>query len=180
MEREPKISQEIPKETLGWLRSGEIVVNRPQSHIDKNAPGMDWLEDALALINTDGREFITEEVTFSEIIGVSNCVETSDGSEIVYAKRHGRRGYSRFTKNQSPLPTNKFTVVLKKGDHSNDGQEYILITAFLGPLAAPEPWDKNADENSIEFWQSHALVWDESKIIPGTEISEPEYKRMIT
>ena len=64
--------------------------------------------------------------------------------------------------------TSRVTCVLKAGDV---GDEYVLITAFIGAPAVPEPWDRNATAKSREFWDSHALVWGSEPTIPGTETS---------
>ena len=66
---------------------------------------------------------------------------------------------------RSPEPTQKVTVILKAGDAG----DYVLITAFIGASAEPEPWDRNATPQSVAFWNSHALVWGSEPVVPGTE-----------
>jgi hypothetical protein len=56
-------------------------------------------------------------------------------------------------------------MVLKKISDT----EYVMLTAYVGMMAPPEPWDVRALQNdersfeaafeeSIEFWSFHALV----------------------
>ncbi len=153
---------------LGYLHDGSAVINRPHSHIDTNNPNLDYLEDALSEIDPKDETFIVQTVTFQENIGESICVETDDEDEIVYARRHGRNGYTRFVKNKAAEKTKEITVVLKKDEYAKD-PTYILITAFAGPKAEPEPWDKKATTQSRIFWDSHALIFDTEMIIEGSE-----------
>lgn len=145
------------------LRSGEMVVDRFNSHLHNGVARL--LPDVLAHIESAGRKFLVEEVVFEHQIGETICVSTGPGDQIVFALRPGRRGLSRFVVNRKPEPCSSIVVILKAGDCG----EYILITAFIGQRAEPEPWDKNANGNSLAFWNSHALVWGCEPIVPGTE-----------
>ena len=66
----------------------------------------------------------------------------------------------------SQKPCDKVVVILKKDDFED---YYVLITAFIGHRPEPEPWDRNANGNSLEFWNSRALVWGCEPTIPDTE-----------
>lgn len=148
------------------LKSGERVVDRPNSHLHAGVAAL--LPTVLAAIESRGRLFLVESHDFDRVIGETVCVATSVGDQIVYAQREGRRGLTRFVKNRAAEPTSRVTCVLKAGDV---GDEYVLITAFIGAPAVPEPWDRNATAKSREFWDSHALVWGSEPTIPGTETS---------
>jgi hypothetical protein len=87
------------------------------------------------------------------------------GDEIVFAKRPGRFGLTRFVKNRKPEPCSKVVVILKKGNYD----EVVLVTAFVGHRPEPEPWDRNATAKSQAFWSTRALVWGSEPIVPGTE-----------
>jgi hypothetical protein len=152
--------------TLGRLAGGEAVIDRFNSHLH---PGVvEILPEVLARVNANGRQFLVEEVVFDHFVGQTICVATGAGDQIVYAQRPKRAGLSRFVSNREPEESASVTVILKAGDHS----EYILITAFVGQPAPPEPWDRNATEQSVEFWSSHALVWGAEETVPGTETTE--------
>ncbi|MDD3284033.1 MAG: hypothetical protein PHZ07_00380 [Patescibacteria group bacterium] len=159
------------------LKSGEAVFDRPNSHFhDNDADFSRALGQALTYVESAGREFIEEEVYLGRFIGQSTCVSTDANDEIIYAQRTGRTGLTRFVKNHLPEDCNYMVLVLKK---AKKGDGYILITAFIGRLSFPEPWDENAfskhedpdraRKDSIDFWSSHALIWETEEIIPGTE-----------
>lgn len=157
------------KKLLGTLASGEKVFDRFTSHLDTHPEVKEYLLEALKKINPERKSFLEETFDFGSPIGKSICVETNTDDEIIYAQRPKRVGLTRFVKNKEAKETSLLTVILKKID---DG--YILITAFVGPKAEPEPWDKFATEQSILFWQNHALVWGSQEIIPGTESTMPQ------
>lgn len=159
------------------LKSGEGVFDRTNSHLHR---GMEiFLPSALAQIESRGREFIAEEAHYNGPIGKTLCVETHPGDRIVYAQRVGRAGLTRFVENRKPEPCSRIVVILKKAEE-NGG--YVLITAFIGRLSQPEPWDRRnflqqpnpqeAERLSREFWSSHALVWGVEQIIIDTITTE--------
>ena len=153
---------------IGRLLSGEVVVDRHRSHLHAGVEQL--LPEALARIDARGRQFLVEEVVFDHFVGETVCVPTTDADKIVWAKRPNRFGHSRFVKNRQPDPCNAVTIILKQDDQE-DGL-YVLITAFVGSAAPPEPWDRNATAESGPFWTSHALVWGGDPTLPGTEITE--------
>jgi hypothetical protein len=69
-------------------------------------------------------------------------------------------------KNKEPIDYNGITIVLLKNKyHAN---EYVLMTAYIGDKAPPEPRDnplfeklENGDalkKEATEFWNKHALI----------------------
>lgn len=120
-----------------------------------------------------GKDFIKLSHSFSYIIGKSTCVEVDEYDKIIYAKRKFRYGYSKFVLDREPEDCNNLIVILKRVSQD----EYILITSFVGYLSEPEPWDKNATGNSINFWNNHALILNELSIkeIEGDIIPELLY-----
>ncbi len=162
---------------IGILKTGEVVVDRFNSHTHSCA--VPFLPEALARIEAKGREFFVEEADFGRPIGETVCVPTGPGDQIVYAKRPKRWGHSRFVLNRKPESCSSMVVILKKAE---DGDYYVLITAFIGHKPEPEPWDARAfakADNPAEagararrFWASHALVWGCEPIVPGTVTEE--------
>lgn len=132
------------------------------------------IPEVLGLIDSKGKAFLEIEVNLGRIVGESICVSTGPGDEIMYAKRPKRWKHSRFVKNRLPLPSSNVFVVLKQ---VND-DKYVLITAFIGSRAKPEPWDERyfsrqsdpakARAESREFWNNHALTLDSTMIVAGT------------
>lgn len=151
---------------LGHLAGGELVYDRANSHLHEQVAEI--LPEALNKINAEGRQFLVAEAAFGRIIGHTACLPTGQEDEILYAQRPKRFGLSRFVKNRTPEPSEAVTVILKKDDNED---YYILITAFIGTPAPPEPWDRNATPQSVPFWSTHALVWGQEPIVPGTETS---------
>lgn len=147
-----------------WLKSGEVVVDRHQSHLHAGVERL--LPEALDRIDPAGKDFLVEEVDFGRPIGQTTCVATGAGDQIVFAKRPRRWGHSRFVANREPEECSSMVVILKKAE---DVGGYVLITAFIGHRPEPEPWDRNATANSRAFWDSHALIWDSEPVVPGTE-----------
>ena len=35
-----------------------------------------------------------------------------------------------------------------------------MVAAYFGPKSHPEPWDRIATPQSVEFWKTHALIPD--------------------
>lgn len=145
------------------LKSGEMVVDRHDSHLHKNVEAL--LKEVFTTISSDKRDLIVEEVSFNYVLGNTICVVTYPDDQIIYAKRPNRLGFTRFVKNRKPEPCSSVVVVLKK----QGGNYYMISTAYIGHLAEPEPWDTCATENSQAFWASHAIIWGQEPVVPGTE-----------
>jgi hypothetical protein len=148
---------------LGKLKSGEVVVDRYNSHIHETVKVV--LPAALAQIESGRSQFLVTEIEFEKVIGDTTCIPTGPGDEVVFAKRPKRFGHTRFVKNRKPLPCSSVVVILKATTEGG----YVLITAFVGHKAEPEPWDRHSNSKSLEFWSKHALVWGSEEVIPGTE-----------
>lgn len=154
---------------VGRLASGELVVDREDSHVQSHPTVLPLIREALASVHADGRNEFAEEVDLGRVVGETICVETAkDGSDdkIVYARRPPRRGLTRFVKNKRSAPCRHVTVVLKK----ITGGGYLLMTAYIGRRSPAEPWDQKwATEESFRFWSTHALMWNKEEIEEGTE-----------
>lgn len=153
---------------FGKLGSGQEVIDRPNSHVHESV--LPILGEALSRIHLKNEPFVVRQVDFDRIVGQKTCVATSDQDEILYAQRAQRAGLSRFVKNRDAEDTSSVVVILKKADKA--GNTYVLITAFIGTTAPPEPWDRNATPESRIFWLTHALVWGTEEVIEGTETTQ--------
>lgn len=175
MNPEKFLQQESKQEAMqvfGFLGSGERVIVRPTSHIHDNPELEKYLVLALSKITSNNQNVIGGEVDFGETIGVSRCVPTTQGDEIIFAMRPKRKGYTRFVKNRQPEPTNKLTIILTKDKQTND---YLVLTTYIGAKAEPEPWDFRATDKALDFWKSHALVYGTEPILEGTETLEAKW-----
>jgi len=153
-------------QVLGVLGSGQRVTDRHNSHLHPALEAL--LPEAFKRICLDGVQFAIEEVDFGRVVGETTCVRTNASDVVVYAQRPKRWGLTRFVKSRSPEPSTSVVAILKKAD---DGDYYVLISAFVGSKAEPEPWDRNATAKSVKFWSTHALIWGSEPVIPGTETS---------
>ena len=150
------------QQILGCLASGEIVVDRYRSHLHQDV--LDLLPEALSRIRSEGRGFFKEVVHFDRVVGESTCVATREGDVILFAQRPKRWGLTRFVANRAPEPCSSVVVILKTADGMPGA--YVLLTSFIGASAEPEPWDRAATAESLNFWANHALIW-------GSEIVDP-------
>ena len=151
------------------LASGETVWELPGSHLKDHPTVLPVIPEALGKISSHDRETIVEEVDLGRVVGENLRVKTTDADEIVYARRPGRAGHTRFVKNRNPEPCAHVVVIL----HRLKGGDYAIATAFIGTRCPAEPWDTRwATEESLPFWREHALVWGEAKVVPGTETTE--------
>lgn len=156
---------------LGELKNGAPVFDRVTSHLHTEYENINHcLSEVLPTLTPDS-DFYEYTHYFENSIGESICVSTDDTDDIVYAQRVHRGGHTRFVRGRTPLPTNAFTVVLKR-DRKSQFEQYILMTAYIGEKAPAEPWAKTVHEDSLEFWSTHALIWGAVPLVPGTETSE--------
>lgn len=153
--------------TYWYLASGELVKDREFSHLHGNVHVL--LPRIFSSLYAAGREMIIAEHNFGRVVGKTTCVWTHPNSNIVFAQRHGRYGLTRFVKNRSPEPCSVVTVIIMW--QPNFGS-YKILTAYCGHQAEPEPWDRFATEQSVAFWNSHALIWGSESIVPGTETNQ--------
>jgi len=144
---------------LGRLASGEYVFDRFRSHLHGDV--IDLLPEVFAKITTVDREIVIEEIDLGRIVGKRVCVETDGTDEIVFARRHRRKGLTRFVKGREPEDCSTVAIVLKRDEYSDT---YVCLTAYVGAHSEPEPWDRHATLESESFWQTHALIWDDLEI----------------
>jgi len=129
---------------------GYSVIDRPNSH---NHLPLAILKEAVGKVTMAGAAFQKTVVDMGRIVGKTECVETTDDDEIVYSTRPGRKGPTRFVLNREPEDTQFINVILKRADEG-----YVLISAFFGGNAEPEPWDRHATQAAVDFWATHALI----------------------
>ena len=125
-------------------------------HLQQHSTVLPFLKEALEAVHAYGR-FCKVTVDMGRVIGVSECVETTDSDTIVMRQRPGRPNLTRFVLNRTPQPSSDITVVMVR-----QGKGYRLLTAYIGNLAEKEPGDPSLTERdrakSEAFWSCHALV----------------------
>lgn len=160
-----------------YLASGEEVFDRPRSNLTEEVRNIlpevlskiqsqkNGSKEASPTLKNDGG-FFTVEVDLGRNVGKTNCVKTSTDDKILYARRivNGKalNRLSRFVKNRQTEDSSKVTVVLKE---TKPSEEYVIITAYIGVQAAPEPGDYNEKPESSEFWKNHALIYGAFEVV---------------
>lgn len=151
---------------IGVSKNGWEVYDRHTSHSHCSEADV---AAALSQIELND-DFVIESVELKDgQFGFCECVETKPDDIIIYRQRENRDGLTRFVLGRAAEKTSTITLILARREEC-----YILITAFWGSKAEPEPWDKRAflrdprgvfqaQEASISFWSNHALV------VPGME-----------
>lgn len=136
---------------------------RTEEHLLAHPEVMGLLEEARTLITDEdaNSDFALSLVDFGRVIGTNNCV--IDHESRMFAYRVGRNAPTRVTITKQGTPCS--TMVVIHMPDKMDTTKRFLITAFIGTLAEKEPHDKSIQTNdelkkALEFWSSHAIVWD--------------------
>lgn len=167
---EKSVNQEKVKVFLGKTEDGAEVYDRDDSHFHgEGGLTTELLSEALSTIDTDGRDFIKETVTFDHPVGEQTCVEVGPEDNIVKVYRKGRSGQTPMVKNREAEPCDSVIVILKKDHSIQDKNVYELITSFVSEGSVREPWDPNLQteeeqQQSKDFWDSHAIVYNDDLI----------------
>lgn len=97
-------------------------------------------------------------------IGRSELVDTKETDTIFFARQSKTSGYTRFVKNRDPEQTMLITLYLIRDDEG----DYELTNIWVGEDHPPEPDTYEATGNSLDFWSSHAVVYNGQPIISST------------
>lgn len=141
-------------------------VNRVNSHLHNNIQKL--LPEVVEKVSDFSDDFDVQEIEFDRVVGKTICVPASEGDDVVYAIRKGRNGHTRFVKDRESIDCKIVTIVLKKMSEGT----VLIVSCFIGKKAEVEPFDERATKSSIEFWSSHALIWDGEEIIEGSKVIE--------
>lgn len=154
---------------LGKTRDGYLVYDRVDSHLhEEGGLTRKIIQEALSYMYANNANFKVKTVCFKKQIGFNHCVSVEEDDDVVMVYRKGRQGPTPMVKNRKAEPSKEVTLILKK--ETSLENHYTLITAFIGPEASKEPWDKSLregskeKERSIAFWKTHALIYDEKLI----------------
>lgn len=141
-----------------------VVVDIDHEHMKAHESVMPFLKQIIPNMVVSDQPFIKTAVDMGYIIGVTDCVETTQYDDIVYAKRPGRPGKTRFVMNRKQQPSSHVTVIMKRV-----GNRFKLLTSFIGKTAERELFDKSIRTDaeymrSKHFWDRHALVWGSQEV----------------
>ncbi len=159
---------QAPKPPALQTADGWEVRDRSVSHT-RIDPAL--VAEAIALVRVGSAAFLSPTVDLGRVVGDCVCVPTTakDLPAVVFARRPGRNGLTRFVKKPA-IPDSRVTLVLKR---ASEGPFYVLITAWIGGPAFPEPWDRRATSEARAFWKNHALAWGCEETEEGSETIIP-------
>ena len=164
------------KKFLTTACGGNIVVpNKTEKHLLAHPEVQKILAEAIGKISLPNGAFLATEVEMGRVVGLSGCVkvpwiELSD--KAFFAQRIEREKPTRVLPGAEGKETTK--VVILAFPDRRDKRTYVLITSWIGTLAPKEPWDANIRskeelQESLDFWSSHALVYDHEVMGPVFE-----------
>lgn len=142
------------------------------THLEDTPQLMDLMTEAIENMILED-ENIATHVDMGRVVGTCDVVKIDESDEVVYGIRKNRDegGHVPFTKNRKGDPCSSVAVhLIKQSDKS-----YILSSAWIGIFGEedePFPNSPEANERSIDFWNSHAFVWGSQEIQPGTLIKD--------
>lgn len=131
---------------IGVLSNGTELYDRIGSHLHEGVTSQ-MLLAAILSVPVNIPAMYTHEHDFGKVIGNTSCVPTQVGDEIVFARRPGRDGLTRWVKNRTVEPCAHVTISIR---FSQAQGCYILLTAYIGRKIGREPWNRN-DGCSVVF-----------------------------
>lgn len=165
-----------------FLQSGEEAFDRSPSHIHLQA--LPYIEEAIKQIWSDDKDYIIKKIPFGSDIGYLYCVTVKPTDEFIYAKRKGRKYYTRFVKGKKPKKCNSMMVILKRNIYGKK-ITYRIISAFIGVSSDTDQWSNHNElqekhellqkKISYSYWKKHALIWGSEEIQEDTILTEKEY-----
>jgi hypothetical protein len=145
-----------------------LILPKAQEHLRAHPEVEALLPEAIGrvILPRDG-SFLSTEVEMGRIVGLSGRVRTppigpSDRS--LFAQRIRRERPSRVVMGEGE-ETTKVVILAFPAKESAD--TYVLATSWVGSLAPKEPWDpmitsQEERQECLQFWYSHALIYDPS------------------
>ena len=152
-------------------KDGFNVVDRQDSHVHDDLTKM--LPAIIAELTCGNQNRVEQEISFPYIIGKTKCVEVSTDDEIVYARRIGRLGSTKFVKGRTCPLSNTVSIVIKKNK-----SVYEILSCYIGTKSEVEPYDGKATENSFCYWENHALIFGSEPIDTTTISSHCPWPKM--
>lgn len=143
-----------------------VVPPKTREHLLAHPEVGGLMEEVAGLLRlpSDG-SFLARAVDLGRVIGRSGCVATApidSETPTLFAQRVAREKPTRVTVGEEGPDTSLVALLAFAGREQGT---YVLITAWRGPLAEKEPWDRSlgtdeARAAALEFWCRNALVYD--------------------
>lgn len=156
------------KYALGTLTSGipvyaNLAQNPLAARIARNPHLLVLVSEAMAKLNIDTLE-ATIEQDMGRSIGYSDHLKTGEKDTIFYARTTKLPEYTRFVRQRPAEQTSRITYTLKR---DADGC-YELTDAWIGKPYPPVPSPTNLSQQSKEYWDSHAVVFNGQPLLSST------------
>lgn len=142
-------------------------------HMKQHADVLPFLDEAIRLANDLPLPAIIPHkatvitVKFDRIVGVCDCVETSESDDVVYAIRKERDRHMRFVKNRDAEKVDCLTMIMFSQSNC-----WNLVSAWFGGPATQLPFSSKMTDDeqrdALQFWSTHALVWGCQRIHENT------------
>lgn len=134
------------------------------NHMAQHKSVLPLLEEIIPNMTMGDQKLIKTSVDMGRVVGVTDCVETTQYDEIRFATRKGRPGKTRFAVGRKRPECSHVTVIIKR-----IGDSFKLLTGFIGMAAEKEPFDPSIRTNedymkAKHFWDRHALVWGSQEV----------------
>jgi len=148
-----------------------------KKHFLSHPDVLDFVDEAISkIVIPNSATYFEEAINMGRTIGEAKLIEVekiSPAQKTTFALRLERKFPSRVAVNGKGIPCDCVTVEIKFDELKN---EYYLSTAYIGFPCPDEPFnikDKTSDdfEKAIDFWCSHALIFDPKIMGPVFEAS---------
>lgn len=158
------------------------ISERAQEHLLAHPDIWRFLPEATnKIVLPSNRSVLAIEVELGRVIGRSGCVSTpviGIDDKAAFAVRLARLAPSRVAVGAIGLEVRHLVVKARPTDQPG---VYSLVTAYVGDLAPREPHDPTLTPEeqraSLEFWMTHALVYDPAIMGPVIETCWSEVLR---
>lgn len=104
-------------------------------------------------------------------IGQCYTVQTTEKDTVFYALPLKNTVMQRFVRHRQPEQTSMLTILLEQDDEG----DFEVIDTWLGMYCPPFPGDAHAKDDSLTFWERHAVIADLHAIQQRTITTECPY-----
>jgi hypothetical protein len=141
---------------------GFVITDQIGSHVHGDLKNR--LQMVAKRITCADREYFSEVIKFPTNIGKNNCVPVTWKDEVMYAKRIGRKKYSKFVLNSAPTPTDSITIYLQRKQGI-----YLIKSCYYGDSLQFDVSEGHEFEvDTYAFWENHAIVYGSEPIDQST------------
>lgn len=146
------------REIYAYLTQGPLATN-----VARNPHLLTLVKEVVAPLNLT-LPAVTIEQDMGRNIGYSDQLETGEKDAIFYARQTHSAEYTRFVKHRKSDHTSFLSLRLQADDTGG----YELTNAWIGKLYPPVPTSEQATEQSKNYWETHAVVFNGQPLLAST------------